>query len=169
MDVVGFSELYRRYAGDVLRFALCLSRDRFLAEDLVSETFLRAWTGGADPGLPTIKSYLFAITRNLHVSRFRRQGREAALDEGLSAQLRDGGPAADERLAQQRAMDVVLDALHELGEVERMALLMRADDMPYDHIARVLGMSPEAVRVRVHRARVKLAQRREAGAVRRTS
>jgi DNA-directed RNA polymerase specialized sigma24 family protein len=43
MDVVDFSELYRTYAVDVYQFALFLSGDAAVAEDIVSETFIRLW------------------------------------------------------------------------------------------------------------------------------
>jgi len=39
-----FSSLYRKYASDVYRFALYLSNERGEAEDITSETFVRAWT-----------------------------------------------------------------------------------------------------------------------------
>jgi sigma-70-like protein len=42
--VTSFGELYARYAQDVYRFALYLSGDRHEAEDITSETFVRAWT-----------------------------------------------------------------------------------------------------------------------------
>ena len=42
-----FHELYTRYARDVHRFALYLSGDAALADDITSETFVRAWNSAA--------------------------------------------------------------------------------------------------------------------------
>jgi RNA polymerase sigma-70 factor (ECF subfamily) len=53
----------------------------------------------------------------------------------------------------------VLEALQSLPEIDRAALLMHAqDELPYAEIARALGLSLTAVKVRVHRARIKLRQ-----------
>ena len=58
-------------------------------------------------------------------------------------------------------LQVVLEALQTLPEIDRAALLMRAEDgMPYEEIASALGVSPVAARVKVHRARLKLAKAR---------
>jgi RNA polymerase sigma-70 factor (ECF subfamily) len=59
----------------------------------------------------------------------------------------------------------VLAAMQQLPEIDRAALLMRGeDDMPYEEIARALGISAGAARVKIHRARLKLAQARLAAA-----
>jgi len=51
----------------------------------------------------------------------------------------------------------VFEALHALPETDRAALLMHAQDgLPYAAIASALGLSIAAVKVRVHRARIKL-------------
>jgi len=77
---VDFSELYERYARDVHRFALFLSGDRALAEDLTSETFVRAFVGRDDLRVDTVKAYLLAIARNLHRDVRRREPDARRLD-----------------------------------------------------------------------------------------
>ncbi len=55
----------------------------------------------------------------------------------------------------------MLAALQTLPEIDRAALAMRSEDqLPYDEIARVLGLSLSAVKVKIHRARLKLAEAR---------
>lgn len=51
-----FQEIYRRYAQDVFRFALYLSGDQALAEDIASETFVRLWTSDEAIRLQTVKA-----------------------------------------------------------------------------------------------------------------
>jgi len=55
-----FSEIYEKYVRDVHRFALYLSGNPALAEDLTSETFAQAFCGHSDLRLGTVKAYLFA-------------------------------------------------------------------------------------------------------------
>ena len=53
-----FSTLYKKYAPDVCRFALYLSGDRGRAEDITSETSVRAWTSPESIEVATVKAYL---------------------------------------------------------------------------------------------------------------
>lgn len=149
-----FEALYRRYAPDVFRFALYLSGDRALAEDIASETFVRVWTAHAEVRSATVKAYLFTIARRLFLDLRRRDGRYAPLEETRA----DTAPGPDAQAAARHELRAVLAALQELPEPDRAALLMRAQDgLPYEEIAATLGLSVAAAKVKVHRARVRLA------------
>ena len=78
-----FSSLYKKYAPDVYRFALYLSSERGEAEDITSETFVRAWTSPEPIEMATVKGYLFTIARNLFLQGLRKKTRHVALDEEL--------------------------------------------------------------------------------------
>ena len=148
-----FSALYRRYAPDVFRFALHLSRDRHEAEDITSETFVRAWTSPEPIRLATVKGYLFTIARNLYLQRLRKDRRNVALED----ELRDPRQDPSARVEQSSQIRVVLDRVRRLPEIDRSALLMRAvDGMAYAEIARALGITLASVKVKIHRARVAL-------------
>ena len=61
-------------------------------------------------------------------------------------------------------LDRVLRTLQEFPEVDRAALLMRADEgLPYEEIAVALGLPVATVKVKVHRARLRLAKIRNQG------
>ena len=153
-----FSGLYRAYASDVRRFALFLSGDASLADDLVSETFIRMWNARARVDLSTVKSYLLAIARNL----FLEQRRAAKRLQPIEADVRDPRPGPHQQADARDELRAVLEALQTLPEVDRSAVLMRADaGMPYEEIARALGISEAAAKVKVHRARLKLAAARK--------
>ena len=152
-----FSTLYRAYAKDVHRFALFLSGDPALADDIVSETFIRVWNARARVDLTTVKAYLFAVARNFFLHHRRQAKRTASLDD----QITDSRPGPHERANARDELRLVLAALQTLPEVDRSALLMRADAaMPYEEIARTLGISESAAKVKVHRSRLKLAAAR---------
>jgi RNA polymerase sigma-70 factor (ECF subfamily) len=149
-----FHDLYSRYARDVHRFALYLSGDQALADDITSETFLRAWSSTAPIREATVKSYLFAIARNVHRAELQRTRRNVELPETIAAP--DTEP--DARLDRRAALATVLGALRQLPEIDRAALIMRAQDgMPYEEIARALKLSLSNAKVKIHRARLKLA------------
>jgi RNA polymerase sigma-70 factor (ECF subfamily) len=155
MDAVEFGTLYERYSGDVLRFALSLTGQRAEAEDIASETFVRAWTATGEIRAGTVKAYLFLIARNLAREKRRKHGPTAEIDERVV----DPGPGPDQVADQQARFREVLRAMQTLSEPDRVALAMRAQsDLSYEWIANALGTTVAAARVRVHRARLKLEQ-----------
>lgn len=149
-----FSQLYERYARDVHRFALFLCGDAALAEDLTAETFVRALAGRDGLRVDTVKAYLLAIVRNLYRDVRRRQGRFVSLEQAPE----EAPSAATQATVDGRLrLDEALAAVQRLPEGEREALVLAViSELPYERIAAVLGCSIPAVKVRVHRARVRL-------------
>jgi RNA polymerase sigma-70 factor, ECF subfamily len=153
--LVDLAALYRDHARDVHRFALFLSGQPALADDLVSEAFLRVWTARSRVDLTTVRGYLFAIVRNLFLQHVHREQRRAPLDDRMATDQ----PGPEDRASDQSTVRAVLGALATLPEIDRAALLMRADDgLPYEEIARALGISTTSAKVKVHRARLKLSE-----------
>ena len=147
-------DLYSRHAADVRRFARYLCGNELLADDLTSETFLRAWCASSPIREPTVKAYLFTIVRHLYLSELRRTSRH----EELSDTVPSGAPTQHEQLESASTLRAVWRVLRQLPETDRAALLMRSQDgMPYEEIAQVLNLSTANAKVRVHRARLKLA------------
>jgi RNA polymerase sigma-70 factor (ECF subfamily) len=155
--VIEFTSLYERHAGAVFRFALSLSGDRALAEDITSETFVRVWTARARVDLQTVAGYLLTIARHLYlqgVSRDRRRGQ-------LGAEPADSNPGPHAQAEGRAELEAVLADLQTLPEPDRAALLMRAEDqLPYEEIAAALRITAGAAKVKVHRARLRLAELR---------
>lgn len=144
-----FEDLYRRHFPDVHRFALYLTGDPAEADDIASETFVRAWAADAPLRARTLSAYLFSIARNLHRRGYRR-GRLAA----RAAEAPDEPPGLERELAGRSELAAMLARLQVLPEVDRAALLMRAfHELPYEEIAGALGISVSSAKVKVHRAR----------------
>ena len=153
--MIDFSELYRTHAADVHRFVLFLSGDPALADDILSETFIRLWHARERVDLTTVKGYLLTIARNLFLAERRRVRRMTALDE----RAHDTGPGPERRAHSQIELQAALAALQTLPEIDRAAVLLRAEEgMSYEEVAAALGVSAVAARVKVHRARLKLAE-----------
>jgi RNA polymerase sigma-70 factor (ECF subfamily) len=151
--------LYERYAGDVRRFALYLCGDVVMADEITSDTFVRAWMTADRIRQPTVKSYLFAIARNEYIDLLRRAARHTQLDENVP----DTRISAQTQMEESAELRAVLAALQQLPEMDRTVLLMRAlDEMPYEEIAETLGIPVVTAKVKVHRARLKLMQTRQA-------
>lgn len=152
-----FQELYAKHAPAVRRFALFLCGDPMMADDITSDTFMRAWLAQERIRQPTVKSYLFTIARNAYHDVQRREWRKTPLDE----QKADEGIGMHAHLEQKEEVKAVMAALQELPEIDRTILLMRAlDDMPYEEIAAAMDIPVTTAKVKVHRARAKLMEAR---------
>jgi RNA polymerase sigma-70 factor (ECF subfamily) len=148
-----FQALYERYAPHVRRFALFLTGDPGLADDITSETFVRAWTTPGTIRQETVKAYLFTIARNLYHDSLHRSRRLAALHDDIRDTRADALKQAEDR----SELTFVLAEMQRLPEIDRAALLMRAEDqMSYEEISHALNLSVSAAKVKIHRARLKL-------------
>ncbi len=153
-----FSALYQKYAPDVFRFALYLSGNRAEAEDLTSETFVRAWTSPEPIRSATVKAYLFTIARNLFLQGLRTKKRHVELPEEEKQQFHDPKPGPHAQAEKKAEYEAVLAEMQRLPEADRAALVMRAfDGMAYEEIAQALGIPLATVKVKIHRARLALA------------
>jgi RNA polymerase sigma-70 factor (ECF subfamily) len=155
--VIDFAGLYALHARHVFRFALSLSGNRAMAEDITSETFVRVWSARDRIDLATVIGYLMTIARHLYLEQVRgERGRQV-----LDCEWADATPGPHTVAEGRAELDAVLTDLQTLAEPDRAALLMRAEDqMTYEEIAAALRMSVGAAKVKVHRARRKLAELR---------
>lgn len=156
--IVDFYSLYERYAPDVHRFALYLCGDATLAEDITAETFVRAWVTPGEIREGTVKAYLFMIARNLYRAELKRTARQAELEEGWP----DPDPGPEAVAGTRLELRAALAALQTLPATDRAALLLHGQEgLPYAEIAALLGISVAAVKVKIHRSRIKLNRWRE--------
>ena len=156
--MLNFEDLYESYATDIYRFAFWLAGDSFEAEDVASETFVRAWVRSSTIRTETLKAYLLTIARNVFLERQRKARRQVALEDVH----RDPAPGPDKQVESRHELLRVQRLLQTLPEIDRAALVLRAQHkLPYAEIARVLGLSLTTAKVKVHRARKKLLMARD--------
>lgn len=157
--IIGFQDIYKTYSDDVLRYAysLCLNLDD--AKDITSETFIKLWAVKDTLIVETLRAYIFKIARNTFLQRVRSNKNHSPLHEFIP----DSTPLADELLENESHINTVLQAIHQLNDTDKSILLMKMNgDLSYKEIASILEISVSAAKVKVHRARVKLAAMLEA-------
>jgi len=151
-----FTALYDANRTHVWAYATCRV-GRQHADEVVSDTFVVAWRRFAEipePALP----WLVGVARNVARERLRAEARR----ESVAAELRSlasspADPAADVSEAVTDRLEV-LSALAELPENDREALILTAwQGLSPREAALVVGSTPTAMRVRLHRARKRLA------------
>lgn len=162
-DASAFDRVYAAYHARVFSFLLRLSGRRDTAEDLAQETWLKL--AKAAPGLredTTLAPFLFTIARNAFMSHRRW----AMLDlsrivtfglEVMSSAATESTPETHHERA--RAIALLEDALQQLPLASReVLLLVGVEGMEQEEVARMLGLSYDALRQRLSRARSQLAE-----------
>ncbi len=150
---------------DVYRFAMSLTRDTSQAEDLVQETYLRAFRSWQtfQPGSDA-RRWLFTICRNAFLRTLERDRRNISLDDGdpdalgavmLHGQMLQDGSA--DRLAKLDLAPALADAIAKLNEPFRSTvILVDVEGQAYEEASEVLGVPIGTVRSRLFRGRRQL-------------
>lgn len=147
--------MFRATYDRVLAYALRRA-DRTEAEDVVAETYAVAWRRYGDvPADPL--PWLYGVARRTLANSRRSGRRKAQLAERLAAQLQPASTLEPD--FSERSDDAVLmrAALAALSDADREALMLVAwEGLDNERAAIVLGVSPQAFAVRMHRARRRL-------------
>lgn len=166
---VNREELVRANIGWMLALAERLLRDRGLAEDVVQESFVRAFDGLAGfEGRSSLESWLHRITVNTALSKLRQLKRlaEQSIDEHLPEfdryDCRIELPwsrlaSVDEIMESEDTRRRVYETIGELPDAYRVVLQLRyIEEYDTSEVATLLGISESNVKVRLHRARAAL-------------
>jgi RNA polymerase sigma factor (sigma-70 family) len=153
-DAGAFRELYERHAPALHRFHLGRTRDREAALDLTAETFAQAWLSRRrfrDLAGGSAAPWLYAIARHLLVASVRKGRLERAACQRLGVLSEHDG----QQLAVQPEeiwLEDLDQAIAELAPDVQQAIRLRVvEELPYEEVARSIGSTPGAARVRVHR------------------
>jgi RNA polymerase sigma-70 factor (ECF subfamily) len=141
----GLRAAYSAHGAELYRFALRTLGDEWLAEDAVQETFLRAWrsAAGYDPQMSSLRTWLFAIARNVIIDASRtRSQRPAAPAPDL--------PRSADELEQALLACQLEEAFRRISEDHRRALIETYyRGRPYSDVAGELGIPEGTLRSRV--------------------
>ncbi len=158
-DPNAFGVLYDRYFLQIYRFVYSRVREQTAAEDVTSEVFVKALRNLGryqDMGRP-FSTWLYQIAANAVADKYRAA--RPTDDIEAHAGLRAGGPAVEELAAQRDELRRIWSAVETLPPPQRMAMVLKfQEDMKIDDIASVMGKSPGAVKLLIHRAVTRLRQ-----------
>jgi RNA polymerase sigma-70 factor (ECF subfamily) len=137
-------------------FALSLTRNSALADDMVQDTVEKAWTNIDKFQEGTnMRAWLFTILRNTYYSNRRRAKREVADPEGAMVDQLSEKPAHDGRLQ----MNDFREAFSKLPDEQReVLLLVGASGFSYEEAAEMCGVAIGTIKSRVNRGRARLAE-----------
>lgn len=150
-----FEALYAANHAPILGYALRRTASPDDAADILAETFLSAWRrlDELPPG-DGARLWLYGVARRVLANYYRGERRRSALADRLRAELASSyvPPEFDGESAK------IAEALRRLPQQQRELLALNAwEGLDNGEIATVLGCSRNAVRIRLHRARIRLA------------
>lgn len=165
-DQAAFAELVERFQHRLVGVMNHLLGRSEEAEDLAQEVFLRVYrTRSRYKPTAKFSTWLFTIANNLALNALRDRQRK----RNVPLEVKDSGPMPvaiyeDQRqrqpshnLAQQELAGIVRNALDDLNERQRMAVVLnKFEDMGYSEIGEIMGMTGKAVKSLLSRARSKL-------------
>jgi len=154
-DADAFGALYERYAQTIFRFLFAQLSNRWDAEDLTSDVFLRAWHS-----LPRYRersfpfsAYLFRIARNVLIDHYRHSGRREVFSTDDLSGFADDRAFSGKIVATKFEHQELYKNLGKLRENYRTVLVLRfLNELSPKETAQVMRRSEGAVRVLQHRA-----------------
>lgn len=149
---LAFTTIYDKYATRIRAYCYTVMKDSEIAGDIFQETFIKffnATTKEEKKGTPI--GWLITIARNLCLNAKRDAKPNIALDK---IDLRHEGPMPYEAEENSKLVGVALDALE--NQMREAVALRYFEDMPYDSIAEILGITSARARYLVFTAKGKM-------------
>ena len=162
-DAQALEQLLERHQAQVYRFGMKMCRDPEDAKDVLQDTLLAMARSVRDfRGASSISTWLYTIARSFCIKRHRKSKfapeSERSLDSDVNpevARLADPTKRPDEALAAGQVEHALEQAIGALEPLYREVLLLRdVEGLTAPEVAEVLGVSVQAVKSRLHRARL---------------
>ena len=146
-----FKDLYQTYMGMVHQLCLGFTKgDGHVAGDLTQETFIQVWRYlDKFRGAATHKTWIYRITVNTCL--------KAKRDEKLNDTIPINQlPSRDETEAKTENYQELYHAIGKLAELDRLIIMMVLDELDYQEIGKIVGITKGNLRVKIHRIKKKL-------------
>jgi RNA polymerase sigma-70 factor (ECF subfamily) len=160
-DTASFGILLQKHRNVVVQYLSRMVQNHAVAEELAQDVFVRVYRSrhAYEPSAK-FTTWLFRITTNVALNHFRDERHDhqnVSLDaptaSGKRFEAPDGNRSIEQRLVNEATAKEIREAISLLPEKQRAAVLMhKYQDMDYNQIAGVLGMSRSAVKALMFRS-----------------
>ncbi|MFD2553071.1 RNA polymerase sigma factor [Sphingobacterium tabacisoli] len=151
---LAFKTVYDKLGGGVYSVAVQITKEQFLAEEVVQEVFTRLWlhrdkidTEG------NLWVFLYVVAKRLSINKLRSIKRAKAAHDGLAEQVTGIADSFEERIFYQELVNLLNLTIADLPEKQRQVIEMsRNEGLTHQQIAERLGISPNTVNNHITRA-----------------
>ena len=158
-DREAFAEVVETFQRPLFGFLGRMGMTQAVAAEVAQETFMRAWQniGQYRPDRAEFSTWLFSIARNLALNELTRASSRREAPDHFTAAAVDTMPLPADRIAAEQSAARLRAALNRLPVADRSALaLVYMRELPLGEVAALEGTTVGALKVRLHRARLKL-------------
>lgn len=153
--------IYIDYFNDVYRFLLSLTRNHHTAEDLVQETFLRAYLFVENYSGQNIKSWLLTVAYNAFIDYYRKQKRMELKKQSFFNRIFDRKHTPEEAVILDEEVKEMLNMLEELSEKQKLAVILSdIQGLSYQEAADIMNISLSNYKVSLFRGRQALRRKK---------
>ena len=152
-------DVYKLYMNDLYRYLLSLSKDHFIAEDLVQEAYYRAYLTLEDNEISNIKAWLFRVAYNAFID-YQRKNKRLVMKDQIDEHLSSDPVTPEGSILEKESLQRLFDDLDLLKEKEKHAVMLcDFHELSYQEAAAILGLNINTFKSHLSRARKKLMAR----------
>jgi RNA polymerase sigma-70 factor (ECF subfamily) len=150
-----FGKIYDQYIEKIFRFIFLKINSKEVAEDLTSETFLRAWKvfQNGNPKIENISAFLYKTAQNLITDYYREKGKAQIISPEVGRPIADPRQNLEKQAILNSEIERIMKALSQLDEDYQNAIIWYyLDELPIQEVANLLNRTVPATRVLISRA-----------------
>ncbi|MEH7011379.1 sigma-70 family RNA polymerase sigma factor [Neobacillus niacini] len=152
-------DVYKLYMNDLYRYLFSLSKDHYVAEDLVQEAFYRAYMALEDYEIINIKAWLFKVAYHAFIDH-QRKNKRIIIEEERYENIEANQKTPERRILEKESLRLLLKDLNNLQEKEKHAVLLcDLHELQYREAADILEIKLNTLKSHLFRGRKKLVTR----------
>lgn len=152
-----FVRLINRHQGIIHKVCGMYCHDKDDKKDLFQEVVLQLWKSfGSFRGDSKVTTWIYRVALNTAISAFRKESKKPDQSDISTLPLRV--PEDTDFQEKNEQFQLLYQAIRQLSEIERALVMLYLDDLPYEEIADLMGITANNARVRMNRIREKLRQ-----------
>ncbi|OGK62356.1 hypothetical protein A2446_02345 [Candidatus Roizmanbacteria bacterium RIFOXYC2_FULL_38_9] len=160
-DIDSYGKLFELLSDEIFRYCMIQLHSVPDSEDIVSETFKKAWSYIYKYKKDNFRAFLYAIARNLIYDYFddKKKTNITNIDTFEKFDKHDGKSEILDKVTKDDECQKLHEAIAQLPQDYKEIVILRfIEDLPVQEVAVIIDKSPESVRVTQHRAIAKLKQ-----------
>lgn len=156
-DIRLFEEMYNTYYPVLYNYAASITKEQTLAEDAVSEVFLKLWETRNSIAIGSLKSYLFKSVYHQCLNQLKHLRIQDKYRDFFHLHPPLGEDDSLSGVLENEINDILQKTIEQLPkQCQKIFIMSRIEGMKHEEIAQKLGVSVNTVRMQVHRALKKL-------------